>query len=55
MALADRLAHRSISTLELISDNDFEAGLRSLRAAAATDPGPPVVVPNTMLEFRRAR
>jgi SAM-dependent methyltransferase len=37
--LADRLQHRAISTLEMISDAEFERGLTQLRAAA--DAGTP--------------
>ncbi len=51
--LADRLAHRSISTLSLISDEDFEQGLTNLRAhAAESDGGDPVYAVNVMLRFR---
>lgn len=51
-ALAVRMAHRSISTLRLIADDDFDAGLDALRAHAASsvDQGP-VHAPNVMLEF----
>ena len=53
-SLADRLAHRSISTLRLISDDEFEEGLARLRAAAAAVPrSEPVYAPNVMLRFRR--
>lgn len=56
-SLADRLAHRSISTLRLISDHEFDDGLRRLRAAAATqgDTGRPVHAPNVMLRFEKPR
>lgn len=40
--LAERLSHRAISTLELISDEDFEHGLETLRADAARQPAAPV-------------
>ena len=54
-ALADRLAHRSISTLRLISDEAFERGLLQLRAAADADERrTPVYATNVMLEFRPA-
>lgn len=53
-ALADRLAHRSISTLHLISDGEFEDGLARLRAAATRERSDdPVYAPNTMLQFER--
>ncbi len=53
-ALADRLAHRSISTLLLISDGEFHDGLRRLRAAAASERHrSPVYAPNVMLQFDR--
>jgi SAM-dependent methyltransferase len=40
--LADRLAHRAISTLELISDDEFNAGLTALRSEARRGPRAPV-------------
>jgi SAM-dependent methyltransferase len=40
--LADRLSHRAISTLELISDDDFNAGLDKLRSDAHVLPRAPV-------------
>lgn len=53
-ALADRLAHRSISTLHLISDDEFSDGLARLRAHAADVPPAPVYAPNVLLRFRAA-
>jgi ubiquinone/menaquinone biosynthesis C-methylase UbiE len=54
-SLADRLAHRSISSLALISDREFQGGLaRMYAAAAAVNGGPPVYAPNVMLRFDRA-
>lgn len=53
--LADRLQHRSISTLELISDEEFTAGLDALRADAATTPTAPVYSPVDVLVFGRER
>lgn len=51
-ALADRLAHRSISTLRLISDDEFHDGLARLRAAVANHKhAGPVMVRNVMLRF----
>ena len=51
---ADLLAYRSLSSLRLISDRDFEQGLRRLRAAAAEHAhGTPVLAPNVMLRFDR--
>lgn len=51
-SLADRLAHRSISTLNLISDDDFNQGLSDLRTEAARpDRGEPVFSPNVLLAF----
>lgn len=50
-ALADRLAHRSISTLHLISDDEFFDGLAQLRAHAADVPPAPVYAPNVLLRF----
>jgi SAM-dependent methyltransferase len=40
--LADRLSRRAISTLTLISDDDFARGLAALRAHARTAPPRPV-------------
>lgn len=56
-ALADRLAHRSISTLRRISDDEFHDGLARLRAAAADhehEHAGPVVVRNVMLRFDKS-
>jgi len=51
-SLAERLAHRSISTLRLISDQDFEEGMARLRIAADNDERPgPVLATNVMLRF----
>ena len=51
-ALADRLAHRSISTLRLISDDEFAHGLAQLRAEAQRRPDSgPVMAPNVSLRF----
>jgi len=53
-SLAARLAHRSISTLRMISDNEFDDGLSRLRAAAVNrGDGPPVHAPNVMLRFEK--
>lgn len=53
-ALAVRLAHRSISTLRLIPDHEFNDGLSRLRTAAATlGGGHPVYAPNVMLRFEK--
>jgi ubiquinone/menaquinone biosynthesis C-methylase UbiE len=52
--LADRLQHRAISTLELISDDEFEVGLAALRADAATTPVGPVYSPVDVLVFTSA-
>jgi len=40
--LADRLAHRAISTLELLTDEEFNAGLKALRSDARRLPREPV-------------
>lgn len=50
-ALADRLAYRSISTLHLISDREFDDGLQRLRAAAARRAPEPVYARNVLLQF----
>lgn len=51
-ALSDRLAHRSISTLRLIPDDEFHDGLARLRAAVANHKyAGPVMVRNVMLRF----
>jgi hypothetical protein len=42
--LADRLGHRAISTLELISDESFDRGMAALRAAAASTEAPAAIV-----------
>ncbi len=50
-ALAERLSHRSISTLRLISDAEFDDGLARLRQHAAEVPVAPVFAPNVLLAF----
>ena len=51
-ALADRLAHRSISTLTLISDDEFAEGLTALRnEASRPNRNQPVFTPNVLLTF----
>ncbi len=52
--LADRLAHRAISTLRLIDDAEFETGIANLRARAAETEPAPVYSPNMMLVFAGA-
>ena len=53
-ALHERLRHRAISTLELISDQEFEEGLERLRVAAERETDPePVIEPVNFLVFRR--
>ena len=54
VALAERLANRSISTLHLISDEEFDAGLAQLRAHATATPPAPVYAPNVLLRFGAA-
>lgn len=52
--LAERLAHRSISTLELISDAEFDRGLDAVRRAARqAGADRPVVSPVALLVLRR--
>jgi len=52
--LYERLSHRAISTLELIGDHEFEAGIERLRRAAEAETEPrPVVEPVNLLVFRR--
>ena len=51
--LADRLAQRAISTLELISDEAFERGMRELRQAADTARPAPIVEPADVAVLRR--
>lgn len=53
--LAERLGHRSISTLELISDEDFDAGMAALRKDAMSSPRRPVYSPVDIVSFRRDR
>jgi ubiquinone/menaquinone biosynthesis C-methylase UbiE len=50
--LADRLAHRAISTLRLISDTEFEHGLAELRRFADAAEPRPVSSPNILASFR---
>jgi len=50
--LADRLAHRAISTLRLISDDEFGHGLAELRQFADSAPPLPVSSPNILVTFR---
>jgi hypothetical protein len=40
--LPDRLAHRAISTLELLTDDEFDAGPTKLRSDAERQPSAPV-------------
>lgn len=49
--LAERLQHRAISTLELITDEEFEAGIAALRADAAASPAAVVYSPVDVLVF----
>jgi ubiquinone/menaquinone biosynthesis C-methylase UbiE len=49
---AEKIAERAISTLEIIDDEEFERGLRELRAAARTAPPRPVTTPLGVLVFR---
>jgi ubiquinone/menaquinone biosynthesis C-methylase UbiE len=52
-ALHERLKLRAISTLELISDEEFEEGLQRLRLAAERETDPePVIEPVNLLVFR---
>jgi len=50
--LADRLEHRAISTLELISDDEFRDGIAALRADARRTPPAPVYSTVDVLVFR---
>jgi len=50
--LAERLGHRAISTLELLPDNEFEAGMNSLREDAQSSPSRPVYSSVNVLSFR---
>lgn len=53
-ALADRLKLRAISTLELLPDEEFDAGMAALEAAAAAEVGPePIIEPIPLLVLRR--
>ena len=52
-ALHERLGHRAVSTLELISDEEFEEGIERLRLAAEQEAEPsPVSEPVNLLVFR---
>jgi SAM-dependent methyltransferase len=53
-ALVNRLEHRAISTLELISDADFDQGLRALRAHAERVPPRPSYSAMDILSFTRS-
>ena len=53
-AFHERIKLRAISTLELISDDDFEAGLERLRLATESETDPqPVIEPVNLLALRR--
>jgi hypothetical protein len=52
--LADRLEHRAISSLALISDAEFAAGLAALRAYADSVPPRPSYTAMDLLSFTRA-
>lgn len=53
-ALADRMANRSISSLQLISDVDFGQGLARMRAAAERGmKNHSIYAPNVMLTFAK--
>jgi len=53
-AYYDRVKYRAISTLELISDAEFEQGVEQMRRAAAAELAPqPVVEPVDLVVFRR--
>jgi ubiquinone/menaquinone biosynthesis C-methylase UbiE len=55
-AYAERVARRAISTLRLVSDSEFEAGLRELkRYCAAHDQGQTVHEDVDLFIFRRSR
>ena len=55
-AYAERVARRAISTLRLVSDSEFEAGLRALtRYCAAHDQGQAVHEDVDLFVFRRSR
>ncbi len=51
--LAERIARRAISTLEIITDDEFEMGLSALREAASSAPGEAVYSPHELLVFTR--
>lgn len=50
--LAERLSHRAISSLRLISDGDFASGLANLRAFAESNQPAAVYSPNVLAVFR---
>lgn len=53
-AYYERLKHRAISTLELLPDAEFEAGVERLRLAAQAETEPrPVSAPVDLMVFRR--
>ncbi len=45
------MSHRAISTLTLISDEHFDAGLAAMRQAAERLRPEPVYAPNALLVF----
>ena len=50
----ERLKHRAISTLELLPDAEFEAGIERMRCAAEAEAQPrPVSAPVDLMVFRR--
>lgn len=51
--LAGRIEQRAISTLELISDLEFERGLDALRQAASSGCAAPVTSPHELVVFGR--
>jgi len=53
--LAERIGRRGISTLELIPDAEFEAGLTAMRRHAASADETPVFTPVDLLVFRLSR
>ena len=52
LTYSHRVAERAISTLEIIDDDEFERGLRDLRAAAEAAPPAVVTTPLGILVFR---
>jgi ubiquinone/menaquinone biosynthesis C-methylase UbiE len=54
-AFAERISLRAISSLELLDDDLFDAGMRRLRAAAAAEPEPrPVMEKMDLVVLRRS-